>query len=132
MNTNKNMQKFIELSIKLTGFNKIELESTGQVQAYFNLFNSKYPLVKSINFQDEEPMNFREQIQNAYGLPDLITAKSLQDAIIILWYSGVWDNSYANEFAYAEGLMWKTFHAHPPAHKQPGHASWSIKPLTVK
>jgi hypothetical protein len=132
MNSNHVKQMFLDLSVKLTGFNQLELQGTGQLDTYFSLFNKSFPTVLKANFRDEDPMKLREDIQNAYGLPNLATAKSLQDAVITLWYSGLWNGKYANEFAYAEGLMWKTFHAHPPAHKQPGYGSWSIKPLTVK
>jgi hypothetical protein len=139
--------RFIELSVELTGFSKAELASTGMAQAYFDelglivgrgvrqgFLNSKLPSPKLLTDKKWGPV-----AQN----------------LIRMWYLGRWNRlpsswvaaanlgqKKAKEFdefgrnvdhvisarAYQEGLAWRAAEINPRGAKQPGFASWTVKP----
>lgn len=174
---------FMELSVILTGFTQAELQSTGQAEDYFKIFNKSYPILqksavsyalkdlkdpteteiqtlqnliqkcickdkKQCKCSNEikkqiEKMNsknswtqLQEKIQEIYSISTQEGVKSLSSKIIKLWYTGICtsqdQSNFVNKNSYSEGLIWKTFHSHPPGHKQPGFGSWSNKPLIAK
>ncbi len=131
---------FVDVSVRLTGFDAFELRATGMVRAYHDttLEQVGRPAVG----------RFLEDLAAAGGDPEGLTDEVSRDiarAITHLWYLGVWPplarSTHAalgrekpntafvvSPEAYVEGLAWRTFHGHPPGAKPPGFGTWSDPP----
>lgn len=140
MEPNSHPKLFLEVSALLTGFSKTELKATGMQESYYNT------ILKNV---DKENINYffldvqtllAEKSHSEQELEDLLASKFMADSaydglaknIIILWYTGNWENEVISSASYIQGLMWNAGHTHPPGAKQPGYGSWAELPLTVK
>ena len=134
---------FIDISVYLTGFDKVDLLGTGMAEAYYNalddkyanqpgLFESFFKIANSI-LTENETNSINTQITDK--LLDT-KFKDLSNNIISVWYMGaLLDTSlgFANYHnisaqSYVQGLIWSTADAHPPGAKQPGYGSWNLDP----
>jgi hypothetical protein len=107
------MDAFVELSAALTGFTPRELRETGMAELY-------HATVLAETREDD-------YARLLAGDPEVVT---LARAVIQLWYTGVGVRSgELSARAYAEGLVWKTFHGAPPGTTSPGFGSWARRPL---
>ncbi|GHG52453.1 hypothetical protein [Streptomyces griseocarneus] len=131
---------FVAVSVRLTGFDEFDLRATGLVRLYHDttLDQVGRPAVG----------RFLADLDAAGGDPDRITDETSRDiarAITHLWYLGVWPQLARSTHAalrrerantafvvspeaYTEGLVWRTFHGHPPGAKPPGHGTWAAAP----
>lgn len=132
------VQHFVEISSILTGFSTFDLHGTGQVQAYYTWVKEREPealqgllsaLLSLPQEQSAQEQAVRARIMSVPGLGD--TARSL----IKLWYLGQWDDVHdpsqqtiLSAESYTEGLVWKTFGAHPQGAKEQGFGAWALPP----
>lgn len=132
---------FLDLSARLTGFSRVELQGTGMVAAYWRLLLAigGEELVGQLLRQPRD----EEAIAQLMLLdPD---TGPLARNLITLWYLGLWNQlpldwrdrhgahaqdctHYPSPEAYTQGLVWKTFDAHPQGAQQPGFGSWALPP----
>jgi hypothetical protein len=139
---NKYRHDFLQLSVLLTGFNAIELESTGMVEVYFKtVLQRTEPSVVESFFENTRkilalgPTHGLDQAIRSELLPDS-AYNGLAKRIILLWYEGLWITKASREVisteSYVQGLMWPAAKTHPSGAKQPGYGSWANLPLTVE
>jgi hypothetical protein len=136
-------ERFLTLSVYLTGYRRIELQVTGMLDEYYTrvttaVDHGHLQKLWSITAQldglaatgkGDVNTEIKRTIMDHYDLGPV--AKN----IIKLWYRGDWPDgaakfgtSYTSARAYQEGLMWRTVKSHPPGAKQPGFGSWSMRP----
>jgi hypothetical protein len=136
-------ERFLTLSVYLTGYRRIELQGTGMLDEYYSRVNTAIDhgylqklwsitaLLAEVAATEEGDVNaeIKRMIMDDRDLGPI--AKN----IIKLWYRGDWPDSaakfgasYTSGRAYQEGLMWRTMRSHAPAAKQPGFGSWSMPP----
>lgn len=150
--TDPDFRSFLEISVYLTGFTKIELISTGMLETYF------FTIMKEQD-QDNARLFFKKaaqivQLKKLVAIEKAITAElmpalgaeeikykdqpyeGLARRIILLWYEATWtpvgdgqSGSYiVSSEAYTRGLVWQAAETHPPGARQPGYYSWSKPP----
>lgn len=121
------LQPFLELSCRLTGFNLASLLGTGMAEAYHDVVlqglgaagfeallgssESAAPAPPSVASTEEK-------------LPPPTPAQQL----IRLWYTGLWDGQLVDPEAYREGLLWRAIDANPPGSRPPGYGTWALEP----
>jgi hypothetical protein len=146
-------EQFLELSARLTGFERVELQGTGLSEEYYRqlvgvigkelcdelcLLSSR--LIEEFH-DDEDELNaaIRRQI--------MASAKfgPVARNIIQMWYLGSWIQmppGWRSQFGtapndvtrvisaegYIQSLVYNVMGAHPPAAKQPGFGSWGQPP----
>ncbi|MFI1252396.1 hypothetical protein ACH4U6_01130 [Streptomyces netropsis] len=131
---------FIDISERLTGFEAFDLYATGMAQLYHDT---------TVDQVGREAVGrFIGDMAAAGGDPDRLvdeTSRDIARAVTHLWYLGVWPalarsvhralgREKANVAftvapeAYPEGLVWRTFHGHPPGAKAPGFGTWADPP----
>jgi hypothetical protein len=131
---------FVELSVRLTGFDAYDLRATGMVGLYHATVLDQ--------LGREAVGRFLDALAAADGDPDRLddeVARDIARAITHLWYLGVWPQLSrathtalgrerantaftASPEAYTEGLVWRTFHGHPAGAKPPGFGTWAAPP----
>jgi len=154
MNNSIPLQRFLDLSAEITAFSIIELQGTGQTQAYFDtvikvvgvkLLEQLLQAYRSIDNGDSVDKVLRESMlrREIFGDPCL---GPIARNIIKLWYVGIWyqlprdwsevygarENDITfmvSASAYSEGLLWPAVGANPPGAKAPGYASWAEPPI---
>jgi hypothetical protein len=147
--------RFLAMSAELTAFSTVDLQGTGQAEAYL-------ALVVRVVGEDllDEVLGAYEHAVRAAGpgrdeltwllKRDLFSNEKLGPIarnIIKLWYVGVWyelpaewvetfgalehDGTFtASAAAYAVGLLWFAIGAHPPGARAPGYGSW-VEPPSI-
>lgn len=131
---------FLDISVFLTGFNKMELLGTGMLETYFNVVMNMNNVALVESFLAESEKILAKNQGNAEKINNEILHKLMPDSlysglaknIITMWYMGNWMNTVINPQSYVQGLIWGVAETHPPGAKQPGYASWSTAPNTVK
>lgn len=147
---------FLNLSTVLTGFQPVDLQGTGLVQAYCHkvstiigqeITNELLTLADSILKQPGGDEPSLEKIEQAIR-QDILASPKLGPVarnIIKLWYLGTWYPMSADwrkqygvssedrehiisAAAYEESLVWRAMGSHPPGAKQPGFGTWSLPP----
>jgi hypothetical protein len=137
---------FLALSAELTGFALIDLEATGCVDEYFEIWRGKVPpdvratlgriwatiMAEAGGNPDQAEARVREEIFGATSLAG--SAKSL----VKMWLLGVWvdpqnpfDQTTVSAQAYRQGLVWAVAGTHPQGAKQPGFGTWAEPPASV-
>ena len=134
---------FLDISVYLTGFEKIDLLGTGMTEAYYDALDEKYghkPGLLESFFKTAKSILTENDTNaiNAQIADKLLNDKfnDLSNNIISVWYMGaLLDTSqgFANYHnissqSYVQGLIWSTADAHPPGAKQPGYGSWNLDP----
>lgn len=126
---------FLQVSIRITGFGRLELLSTGMLPVYHEAF------VKQVDY--EKLKFFWTKIKAILKLADdndidkeiarLIDSSSkireVVNAIIIVWYLGTVEGSLVSAEAYTESLIYAVAHTHPGGSRQPGYGSWAEPPI---
>lgn len=117
---------FVDVSVSLTGFEPGELRATGLVEQHYATVVGR--------LGDDEYQRFAAGLLAAGGdpLPDGLLP--VARAITHLWYLGVWPDAdqAVSPRAYAESLVWKTFHGFAPGTWAPGFGSWSRPPAGTR
>jgi hypothetical protein len=147
------VQRFTELSVALTGFDRAELWGTGMVRPYYAALSSIVGEHVVGKLLAEWASLAAQAGTDPARLAALIESRLLEDALLgpvtrnltTLWYLGLWTQlpfEWSNEHganardvthyvsgqAYKEGLVWAAIHVHPQGAKQPGFGSWSLPP----
>ena len=131
---------FLDISVFLTGFNKMELLGTGMLETYFNVVMNMNNVALVESFLAESEKILAKNQGNAEKINNEILHKLMPDSlynglaknIITMWYMGNWMNTVISPQSYVQGLIWGVAETHPPGAKQPGYASWSTAPKTVQ
>ncbi|MDI5973741.1 hypothetical protein POF50_031125 [Streptomyces sp. SL13] len=136
-------ERFVRLSVALTGFDAAELAETGLAEVY-----------RALVARQLGPRRYGELIgaldraggdaDGPAGLPvhELLTGDEalgdLARAVCHLWYLGTWPGlpgedgppvpSPVSAHAYAGALVWRSFGGHAPGTGRPGYGSWSLPP----
>jgi hypothetical protein len=131
-------QRFLTISVLLTGFSATELQGTGMVGIYYenllrrteaSLLDSFFERVDQIQLMTpaDQQNAIRSQLMPASAY------NGLAGRIILMWYEGLWVVGGTREVissqAYIQSLMWTAAQTHPSGAKQPGFGSWSKKPV---
>jgi len=145
--------QFLALSVTLTGFDSAELHGTGMLDTYYALipsiagepiFGDLLTCWRNIATRGSGKRSLIERLvaEEMFDDPDL---GPLARNLALLWYTGswfqlpgAWRNAHGasardlthvvSTKSYTEGLVWPAMNTHPQAAKQPGYASWAIKP----
>jgi hypothetical protein len=146
------LDRFLDLSVVLTGFDEADLQATGLTTVYFNellnnagstatgeLFNAFAGIAEKYPVRDQ---GFLDAIAAGIMGPSFAP---LAQAIITMWYCGRWNQlpgpwrdahgAFASDQdhiispeAYVQGLVWKAIDAHPRGAKAPGFGTWAFAP----
>lgn len=135
----KGTNVFLDISVCLTGFSKMELLSTGMLETYYNVMMNKNNIGVVEAFLTESAKILAKNKDNKDGLKNEILNNLLPDSlydglaqnIITMWYMGSWISEIISPQSYVQGMIWGVADAHPPGAKQPGFASWSMAPKKV-
>ena len=130
---NHEYQQFLDLSVSLTGYRRVDLEGTGQVDAYWR------ELVASAGEEiSSELLTAWERVRRSTDeLAPALRREILSNPeigpaarnLIKMWYLGQWsDDRVVSGEAYQQGLVWDAIGAHPMAAKQQGFGVWSLPP----
>lgn len=116
---------FVELSASLTGFGPGELWATGMAGQHYAT------VVGCVGYAEYQRFAAGLLADGVTSLADGFLP--IARAITHLWYLGVWPDAdqAVSPRAYAESLVWKTFHAFAPGAWAPGFGSWSRPPVVV-
>jgi len=144
---NGRLQEFLNLSVTLTGFDRLLLISTAMAEDYLQTLDSilSPPQVdKLLNTFCNLPTEDREAALEKQILNDASLGPIARN-IIVLWYTGTWKQlpgewrenhsepplditHVISTEAYLSGLQWAVVNAHPPGGLAQGFASWSTVP----
>ncbi|MFJ6753368.1 MULTISPECIES: hypothetical protein [unclassified Streptomyces] len=130
-------ERFLALSVALTGFDATELAATGMAETY-----------RAIVLQRLGSPSYRKLVDALADLSADLQAVLDEDAglrdlarpVCHLWYLGVWPGPPGQADwpapgiaarAYAHGLVWRSFGGHAPGVGRPGHGSWAQPPAAV-
>lgn len=154
MTEKEKLDLFLELSVALTAYKKVDLLGTGLAFQYYesvldrvgdensNQLLEIYNEILNLDEKDTEDLIRRQIMSNPQLGP-------MARAIIKLWYLGQWDalppswraayGNYKNDVneiisaeSYKEGLVWSAIGAHPMGAKQTGFDSWSDPPKSTE
>jgi len=123
------LQRFVEISCGITGYEVTALWGTGQAEEYFNYVQEQ--------IGDERMAGLLEQTGDATAVMQGTFGAEAR-AIIKLWYLGTWhigpvpDGTVTFRIspqAYVESLAWTAMGGHPQGARQPGFRSWSVPPV---
>lgn len=147
---NKRLDEFLDLSVALTGFDRLHLIATGVGPEYLSTLDT----IVSAAVADALLQAFA-----AVPAADdaLLSSQILDDALlgplarnlIVLWYTGTWTalpadwpatsprsprdvGHVVSAAAYMAGLQWSAVGAHPAGALPPGFASWASPPPGVE
>ncbi|MDH6579175.1 hypothetical protein [Kitasatospora sp. MAP5-34] len=136
----RDVERFVELSVALTGFDAFDLHGTGMARFYLRTVLDQ--------IGDQPYHDFETALEQAGLDPEKLQGEVAQDlarAIAHLWYLGVWPplsatvhaelrrqvantGFTASPEAYVQGLVWSAFHGHPQGAKAPGFGTWAAPP----
>lgn len=147
-------QRFVALSVVLTGFDDAELWGTGMVDPYLNWLRSVVGDQRTGDLLSASQATIDAAGGKPAVLERLFLMNILQDDalgplarnLIVLWYLGQWNQLPADwrdqhgasaldqtciisPDAYVQGLAWKAIHTHPTGAKMPGYGSWALPPV---
>ena len=123
----------------MTGFEEIELQGTGMVETYLDWIKRMEPqkttlfLMASAEILDRTERKEEDLLQAIRTqLMPISAYNGMARKLITLWYLGNWCGQIVSPESYVAGLVWPTAETHPFGAKQPGFASWSEPPISVK
>lgn len=147
-------QRFVALSVVLTGFDDAELWGTGMVDPYLDWLRSVVGEQRTGDLLSAAQATIDAAGGKPAVLERLFLMNILEDDVlgplarnlIVLWYLGQWNQLPADwrdvhgasaldqtciisPDAYVQGLAWKAIHTHPSGAKMPGYGSWALPPV---
>ena len=130
-----NKEAFVELSVALTGFSRVELLGTGVADLYRETTikqageESADQLLAAWQTVKDSPDSVETALRNEIlSQPHL---GPIARNIIKLWYLGQWGddaNKTVSSEAYQQGLVWIAINAHTQGANQQGFGTWSFAP----
>ena len=145
--------QFLDLSVFLTGFNRYDLEGTGQPRRHYDVVRGAVgePVLGQLldaytallQEYGEKPKKLEKKFHESVYEDDKLGP--VCQSIVVLWYLGQWKpmpcswqaqygwnqmdvDRFVSAEAYREGLVWKAIHAHPMSAKAPGFGTWAFPP----
>jgi len=146
------LEKFLELSVALTGFGRLALLGTGVGAEYLQALDRIVP-VRIVNdfLQRAESLSAKGDHNTTvvHAILDDRVLGPVARNVIVMWYCGTWSvlpddwraEHGASEAdvphvisaaAYLTGLQWTTIGAHPPGGLPGGFGSWASPPPGAK
>ena len=147
------LEQFLNLSVVLTGFNKVELQAAGVGREYLNLLIEMAGDTLCFELWAETQAIYAQHAGHAARLEREVNQRILKSAkyaplarnIILLWYNAIWyqlppdwttphganaldQDHVVSANAYPEALIWRAIGAHPPAAKPQGFGAWALPP----
>ncbi|WP_280726086.1 hypothetical protein [Kitasatospora sp. MAA4] len=123
----RDVERFVELSVKLTGFDAGELGAAGVAAEYLWVVSQQLGAERYERLADAldrlEPAELADE-----GL------REAARAVAHLWYLGVWPGIgpeqafVASARSAAQGLVWRTIDGQAPGTPGPGPGSWARPP----
>jgi hypothetical protein len=146
------VQRFVALSVALTGYDEAELWGTGMVHTYLDFawraVGSRVLGELLSAWANVEELAREGEPEDAL-LHELVlgpaTTGPVARNLAILWYLGEWDqlpadwrdvhgadavdaSGIVSPEAYVQGLVWDAIGTHPQGAKAPGYGSWALPP----
>jgi hypothetical protein len=133
-------ERFLELSVRLTGFGRVALLGTGMTDAYLRALDEVLPTGTV-----DELLAAGERDDGVSHLLDDAKLGPVARNLILLWYCGTW-TALPDEWraaygtspldttrvesaeAYLAGLQWVVAGAHPAGARQQGFGAWAVAP----
>ena len=145
------VRHFLELSAALTGYDAVELQGTGMVEAYLDFtwraVGSRVLGELLTTWCDLASGSDGPPPERALRAAILASPKlgPVARNVVVLWYLGQWNQLPADwrdrhgadavdqtgivsPEAYVQGLVWDAIGTHPQGAKQPGFGSWALPP----
>lgn len=148
------LDRFLAFSAEVTAFGVVELQGTGQTEAYLQTVDDVVGAAlvdELLALHAEAPCATEKEGRAARDTHLRRTVFGdgklgpVARNIVKLWYSGVWyelptawTESYGpapkdvtfvvSPSSYVEGLLWTAIGAHPAGAKAPGYGSWAAPP----
>ncbi len=125
------LERFVQLSAALTGYDEVTLWGTGMAQDYL------HQLMIQAGSNGNVLLTYAHQPDRIFDEPQLAELAVLARAVIKLWYLGMWSTGMPgadpvfviSPEAYREALAWTAKGGHVQGGKQQGYASWSVPPV---
>jgi hypothetical protein len=144
------VEPFLDLSVLLTGYDRVQLLGTGMADGYLCALEEALPsgvLDELLGAYERLPRADREAAVASAILGDPKLGPVARN-VILLWYCGTWtalpeawrtaygtsplDTSRAvSAEAYQAGLQWVAAGAHPIGARQQGYGAWAVPPESV-
>lgn len=149
MDDREKLDLFLDVSAAITGFERIELVSTGMAYEYLETVEKNIgpKIDEELFFALYEMFRSGQEVVEERLRIDLFSNPKLGPilrAMIKLWYLGQWEplagtwvttygapqqqGAIVSAKAYQEGLVWTAIDSHPMGAKQPGYGTWSSAP----
>ncbi len=145
--TASRLDRFLAFSAEVTAFGVVELQGTGQPEAYLKTVDDVVGTAlvdELLALHAESPHTARDAHLRRTIFGDGKLGPIARN-IVKLWYSGVWyelptawtetygpapkDVTFVvSPSSYVEGLLWTAIGAHPAGAKAPGYGSWAAPP----
>jgi hypothetical protein len=142
--------RFLDLSVLLTGFGRVQLLGTGMLEHYLRAVDDVLPagfLDELLAAYDALPADDREAAAGPTILDDP-TLGPVARNLILLWYCGTWTelpedwrglhgtspldtHRVVSPASYLAGLQWVAAGAHPVGARQQGYGAWAVPPEAV-
>lgn len=142
--------RFLDLSVLLTGFGRVQLLGTGMLEHYLRAVDDVLPA----GFLDELLAAYdalRAGDREAAAGPTIFDDPKLGPVarnLILLWYCGTWTelpedwrglhgtspldtHRVVSPASYLAGLQWVAAGAHPVGARQQGYGAWAVPPEPV-
>ena len=148
------LEQFLNLSVVLTGFNRVELQATGVGREYLNLLVEMAGDTLCFELWAETRVIYAKHAGHTGRLEREVNERILKSAkyaplarnIILMWYNAIWyqlppgwttthganaldQDQVISAKAYPEALVWQVMGAHPPAAKPQGFGAWALPPV---
>ena len=148
-------EEFLEFSVVVTGFSRVDLLGTGVAHEYYDAARAAAGEA-ILDRMLAQFASLKEQHSGLDALEDAVQAAFWKDAvlgpvaqnIVQMWYLGQWNHlpdawheanganaadvtRVVSAAAYMEGLVWRAAGTHPQGAKQPGHGTWSFPPVQI-
>jgi hypothetical protein len=144
------VERFLDLSVLLTGFGRVELLGTGMLEDYLGAVDDVLPagLLDEL-FVAYEALPARDREAAAgFAIFDDATLGPVARNLILLWYCGTWTqlpedwrrlhgtspldtHRVVSPASYLAGLQWVAAGAHPVGARQQGYGAWAVPPEAV-
>jgi hypothetical protein len=144
----KRIERFLDLSVLLTGFGRLQLLGTGMTEKYLHALDAVVPAGVA-----DDLLAACERLPAGAGREAAVASTILDDSrlgpvarnVNLLWYCGTWTklpdewrvqygaspldtNRLLSGEAFQAALQWVVAGAHPPGARQQGYGSWAEPP----
>lgn len=142
------LELFLDLSVALTGFNRVELLGTGMTEGYLKTLGDVLPggvLDELLSAYERLPSGDEREATVAAEIFEDTKLGPVARNVILLWYCGTWaglpedwrsaygsapadTHRVISADAYLAGLQWVAAGAHPIGARAQGFGAWAVPP----